>query len=40
MIGIYPKADSSHGFPHAAAYEMYRDWQENTLNSDVNISIV
>lgn len=36
MIGIYPKVDTSHGFLHWQTYEMYRDWQENTLNSDVN----
>jgi hypothetical protein len=34
MTGTYPKVDSSHGFPHTNTYEMYRDWQENTLNSD------
>jgi hypothetical protein len=32
--GTYPKIDSSHGFPFYASYEMYRDFQENTLNSD------
>ncbi|KRX10973.1 hypothetical protein PPERSA_12097 [Pseudocohnilembus persalinus] len=32
--GIYPKVDSSHGFPFVSTYEMYRDFQENTLNSD------
>ena len=31
LIGIYPKIDQSHGFQHYATYEMYRDWQENTL---------
>ena len=34
-IGIYPKTDQSHGFPHYSPYEMFRDWQENTINSDV-----
>ena len=33
-IGIYPKVDSSHGFTLTRPYEMYRDWQENTINSD------
>ena len=33
-IGIYPKSDNSHGFTLAKPYEMYRDWQENTINSD------
>ena len=33
-LGIYPKVDNSHGFPFPKAYEMYRDWQENTMNSD------
>lgn len=36
-IGIYPKTDSSHGFPHYSPYEMFRDFQENSLNSDVLI---
>lgn len=41
MLGIYPKVDSSHGFgfnsklfPNADTYECYRDFQENTINSD------
>ena len=33
-LGLYPKADTSHGFPMPRAYEMYRDWQENSINSD------
>lgn len=33
-IGIYPKVDSSHGFPQHQIYEMFRDFQENTINSD------
>ena len=35
IIGIYPKVDTSHGIPFHTGYEMYRDVQENTLNSDV-----
>lgn len=34
MIGIYPKTDSSHGYGNPISYEMYRDFQENTINSD------
>jgi len=34
LIGIYPKTDCSHGFPNAFNYEMYRDFQENAINSD------
>ncbi len=41
MIGIYPKTDSSHGYGsnsnfkiYLVSYEMYRDFQENTINSD------
>lgn len=42
MLGIYPKVDSSHGFGFYSnffntikdTYEMYRDFQENTINSD------
>jgi hypothetical protein len=33
-IGIYPKADASHGFPHLTTYETFRDFQDNTINSD------
>ena len=33
-LGLYPKVDTSHGFPMPQAYEMYRDWQENSINSD------
>lgn len=33
-IGAYPKVDVSHGFPFYHTYEMYRDIQENTINSD------
>ncbi len=36
LCGVYPKTDQSHGFPNPLSYEMYRDFQENTLNSDVN----
>jgi len=36
-IGIYPKTDQSHGFAWHKPYEMFRDWQENTINSDVRI---
>jgi hypothetical protein len=35
LLGVYPKVDSSHGFPHPYPYEMFRDFQENTLNADV-----
>jgi hypothetical protein len=41
LLGIYPKMDSSHGFGfysnlffYLDTYEMYRDFQENTINSD------
>eukprot|EP01017_Pseudomicrothorax_dubius_P018095 TRINITY_DN2014_c0_g1_i1.p1 TRINITY_DN2014_c0_g1~~TRINITY_DN2014_c0_g1_i1.p1 ORF type:complete len:221 (+),score=35.90 TRINITY_DN2014_c0_g1_i1:124-786(+) len=34
LLGVYPKVDSSHGFPWPFPYEMYRDFQENTINSD------
>jgi hypothetical protein len=34
LIGAYPKVDVSHGFPFYHTYEMYRDVQENTINSD------
>lgn len=33
-IGIYPKADASHGYPHLQTYETFRDFQDNTINSD------
>ena len=33
-IGIYPKGDSSHGFPHLQTYETFRDFVDNTINSD------
>merc|ERR1711976_235139 len=33
-IGIYPKVDSSTGFPVHNPYEMFRDFQENSINSD------
>ncbi len=36
LTGLFPKGDSSHGFPHPYNYEMYRDFQENSINSDVN----
>lgn len=35
LTGLYPKTDHSHGFPNPQAYEMYRDFQENSINSDV-----
>ena len=35
LTGLYPKTDCSHGFPNPHNYEMYRDFQENTINSDV-----
>jgi hypothetical protein len=38
MWGIYPKVDSSHGFPHYNTYEMWKDVQENNLNSDGSFS--
>jgi len=34
LCGIYPKTDQSHGFPTPWAYEIYRDFQENSVNSD------
>ena len=34
LLGVYPKVDSSHGFGYFNTYEMYRDFQENTINSD------
>jgi hypothetical protein len=41
LLGIYPKTDSSHGYgsnsknlKNLVSYEMYRDFQENTINSD------
>jgi hypothetical protein len=41
MIGIYPKTDTTHGYGsnstyvlNLVQYEMYRDFQENTINSD------
>eukprot|EP01016_Furgasonia_blochmanni_P024748 TRINITY_DN2670_c0_g2_i10.p1 TRINITY_DN2670_c0_g2~~TRINITY_DN2670_c0_g2_i10.p1 ORF type:complete len:282 (-),score=78.65 TRINITY_DN2670_c0_g2_i10:1351-2103(-) len=34
VTGTYPKADSSHGFAHYSPYEPFRDFQENTINSD------
>lgn len=33
-LGSYPKLDSSDGFPNPMPYECFRDFQENTLNSD------
>ena len=33
-VGVYPKLDSSHGFPQLTAYETFRDAQENSLNSE------
>lgn len=33
-LGLFPKVDNSHGFSFPQGYEMYRDWQENTINSD------
>lgn len=37
-IGIYPKTDLSHGFPSYSPYEMFRDFQENSINSDVSLA--
>ena len=34
FLGCYPKGDASHGFPHQQAYEVFRDLQENTPNSE------
>ena len=34
LWGVYPKIDTSHGFGYPQTYEMYRDFQENTVNSD------
>jgi hypothetical protein len=34
LWGVYPKVDTSHGFGLPQTYEMYRDFQENTINSD------
>merc|ERR1712113_642757 len=39
LFGIYPLIDSSHGYGSATAYEMYRDFQENTINSDGSFSM-
>lgn len=39
LLGMYPKTDNSHGFAFYQTYEMYRDFQENTPNSDVTSSI-
>ncbi len=33
-LGCYPKLDTSHGFPNPMPFECYRDFQENTMNSD------
>jgi len=34
LTGLYPKTDSSHGFPSQLTCEAYRDFQENTPNTD------
>ena len=34
LLGAYPKGDASHGFPHRNPYEVFRDFQENTPNSE------
>lgn len=34
LFGCYPKGDASHGFPHLNQYETFRDFQENTSNSE------
>lgn len=34
FLGCYPKGDASHGFPHQNPYEVFRDLQENTSNSE------
>lgn len=31
--------DTSHGILHHSTYEMYRDWQENSLNSDGSFAL-
>ena len=36
LTGLYPKTDSSHGFPSSLTTESYRDFQENTINTDVH----
>lgn len=33
-VGLYPKVDSSHGYLHLLPYEPFRDWQENSPNSE------
>ena len=35
LTGVYPKTDQSHGFPNPLTLEAYRDFQENTPNTDV-----
>ena len=34
FLGVYPKGDASHGFPHPNPYEVFRDFYENTPNSE------
>ena len=34
LLGSYPKGDASHGFPHQNPYEVFRDFTENTSNSE------
>ena len=34
FLGTFPKIDSSHGIPNHQPWETFRDWQENTPNSD------
>jgi hypothetical protein len=34
LLGLYPKTDSSHGFPSPLTQEAYRDFQENNVNTD------
>lgn len=40
LLGMYPKTDNSHGFAFYQTYEMYRDFQENTPNSDVSLDYI
>ncbi len=35
LCGVYSKTDQSHGFPSPLVPEAYRDFQENTVNTDV-----
>ena len=37
LCGVNSKTDNSHGFSNPINYEMYRDFQENSINQDVII---